>query len=284
MDSSTVEMTTAREHFSLNKIADLVQSYQAPASAFDRNGSWTSTYTINTLLQEGGFGTEGGLTVERVPRADGGCQLRIDCHRMGRSGFAYRVHVDAECANDALSTPRSWTASSKMAKLPDDPPYLNSGLVKKGAVENGMMRLITGSETQETPLVGRHTLKWCLIDATQRLPGATTKDIDFTLIDEFDQARPGQRLSYRKTAVIEMNGCARRLTAHQHLGSGVIPTVYWIDEDGLLLFIMTGQEIYVLHSSNGATAEFDVHNTMQKPLIGDLAPKGNGNERSDQDR
>jgi hypothetical protein len=274
MDSSTVDVTGAREHFALNKIAGLVESYQAPASEFDPNGNWSSTYTINTLLQEGAFGSEGELTVERVLADDGGFQLRIDCHRSGRSGFAYRVHVDAECSDDALSTPRSWNAVSKIAKSVGDPPYMGSGLVKKGTVEDGALRLVTGSDARVIPLPGHHTLKWCLVDATQRLPGAATEDIEFSLVDEFDQVRSGQCLSYMESAAIEMNGTVGRLTAYQHLGAGVIPTVYWVDEDGRLLFIMTGQEVYVLKTSNGATAQFSPRNTMQMPLIGNRASRG----------
>jgi len=52
----------------------------------------------------------------------------------------------------------------------------------------------------------------------------------------------------RKTYMAKEGGRDVRLHAYSQVGRGIVPWVYWVDEQGRLLFIVAGLEGYVLNA------------------------------------
>jgi hypothetical protein len=122
---------------------------------------------------------------------------------------------------------------------------------------------------------GAFTLTWCLFDAVQRLNGAAMTPVRFTLIDRFhNEIKGGQRLGFRGAVTVDLGGkrvwreekrelergaiyrpvpgredaVPTTLLAYDHTGRGIVPTVYWVAEQGRLLFLLSGLFGYVFNA------------------------------------
>lgn len=240
-----MEITKAQDHFSLNKIDSIISDYLPPDEDFDPSGSWRHEYDWYGI-PAGRPWVFGSLILQREAGFDGLSRLTVDSRRQGKSGFSFFVHAEFSCQNDVLATPLSWNSSSKMAKEAGDKPYLNSLLEKRAIVEGNNLRIKVGEHHTEANIESPYTSKWCLMDAVQRLGGVETGSIDFSLVDEVDQVRQNQTLTFQKRASVSMSGGGCEMDAYIHIGHGVIPTVFWVDEKGRLLFVVSGLEILVL--------------------------------------
>jgi hypothetical protein len=253
----------ARQHFSLNKIAAVVDSYQKPEAPFDPHGDYTHTYALCTILG-GNFGEEGELRLRRTRVEDGTAVLEVDVRREGTSNFHHFTTARILSRNDQLSSPISWEWSTKIAPDADAPGLLFTGLSRSGSAnENGVA--FEGKEQPGAPLPGAYTTEYSLFDAVQRLAGPFDP-VQFTHIDRLDAVQPDHTLRYEGEAQIDLAGQPQTLRAYTHLGPGILPAVYWVEESGRLLFVLVGQEVYVLKEAAGQPARFAAKLTLEPPL------------------
>ena len=108
--------------------------------------------------------------------------------------------------------------------------------------------LTDGRTQRQIPAPGAYAVNWALFEAVGRLPREEFEPLRFTMLDHFDQLKPGQVLSYRETADVSLGGRSVRLHAYDHLGEGIVPWIYWVDDEGRLLFAVSGLEAYLLDS------------------------------------
>ncbi len=265
MENPGLPLTDPRDHFSLNRIPFVVERYRPPEGTFDPAGTWVQEYDY-VALGYWHFRTQGSLRIARRPIGNGSVSLRFDMDRIGRTGYSHYIVAEMEAHDDALAVPKAWRMEAKIAKSGDDPPYLFSGMRKMGRLEGATLTVVTGGDAESTALPGPCTCKWSLIDVAQRLPREKTERLRFSLIDEFDEVRHNQYITYRTTAMLPLRDGPAKLTAYEHLGEGVIPTVYWVDERGRTLFVVTGVEAFVLRSSCGVPAETGLAAIQGQPL------------------
>jgi hypothetical protein len=237
-----------QDDFSLKKIETILADYSPTISDFHPSGFWKNEYDWYGI-PAGKPWLFGSMCLRRESGSGDISSLTVDCRRLGKSGFHFFVHAEFVCLNDALSTPSSWVSTSKMAREAGDEPYLNSGLSKEGVVEGNTLRITAGDHLTEAEIPGAYTSKWCLMDAIQRLAGSETDPIAFSLIDEVDQVRHNQTVAFRKQASVLIGDQNCELDSYSHTGEGVIPTVFWVDKSGRLLFVISGIEILVLKKS-----------------------------------
>lgn len=269
MSDQTASETPVRRSFSLNKIAGVVESYVPPAGNFSPESAYELRFGLYTILSPKRFGQEGELRIAAVPTDDGHVFVEIRVQRTGTSGYSQYIAFRTDCRRELLTVPERWTASSKLALSDDALPYLHTGLLKHGAADPGALVIECEGVRQTRSLSSPYTAKWLLIDAVQRLNGDSELPCEFTVIDEFDDARPGQRLERKSRISVSLAATeAQTVTAFQHTGAGVIPTVYWVDDQGRVLFIISGQEVYILLESNGAKAQFDATVSVEVPAHG----------------
>ena len=267
MPETTLEAYSPREHFSLNKIGKVAETYTLDAGDFDPEGAYRHTYDMCTILNDNAFSSEGTITIERIPGDNGEFTLEILCDRRTiHNPHSFIMDAELECRNDTLSTPTQWQFHSKIALSPEDEPYLLSGQHKTVSVRNGEVVIEShNGQVKRTPIPGEHTCKWCLLDAVQRMPGADLTAQSFALIDEFDEVHLDQEISFGEAARIEMTDGPQDFTLYKHLGKGVIPTVFWVDSAGRLLFLTTGNEAYVLREADGVSADYNGRDELTFP-------------------
>ena len=236
------------DQFTLNIVAGHLRGFQPPDRPHDPQADWQLAYGVYTLggIQNHG-GRTGSLTICRKASADRGAVLQVDYQKIVRPDFSQQVAAQIHCRGDALSTPLHWTFSSQILN-PSGQPVEHTAL-KKTAVADGRRIEITDGRTRRSiPAPSAYTVNWALFDAVGRLPRKELEPLRFTMLDHFDQLKPGQVLSYRKTADVPLGDRPLRLHAYDHLGRGVVPWIYWVDDQGRLLFAVSGLEAYLLVS------------------------------------
>lgn len=243
------------DDFSLRKVAYLLGDYTPPPMAsFDPAGRWQQSYTMFVLNRPTG-NKVGEFSLERAVKGRQSFALSVRTRRFGNSGFSLFQQAEIQCRTDTLATPVSWVFDTKMARDAADQPYLGSGRRLSAAVANGALVVRDRWRTRKTSIDGPYSNEWTLLEAVQRLPGKQTKDLDYTLIGEYDTPQPGHRLAYRTHAQVTFASGPAQLTGYYDLGPAVVPTVYWIDEHRRLLFVCTGLVVYALNATNGMTGQ-----------------------------
>jgi len=228
-------------------IARVLRELNMPQDAFNPVGEWSHTYIDGSSFFALGR-VQGTLKIKRDMN---GALHIVNSRPTVDRGYRFFTIARLESLSDELSTPRSWEVHSKIAADIDAPAYLNTGLHKRFKVENGLLSIASGAHRQTLTLKGRYTCKHALLDAVQRLPGADVPALKFTMLDEYDQPCPDQRLRLRcKTKATFKNGTGEVYVFDQ-IGFATVPATFCVDSSGRLLAYVAGMQSLILYSENG---------------------------------
>jgi hypothetical protein len=248
-----LQPTPLQELFTLNLLAPGLTAFVPPSGPFDPAGEWTQRWGVHTLNV--GVGRVGQLTLTRRKTADG-LTLALDYEKHGPIGVFQKTAGTLDCAADALATPRRWQWTTDMVSAPgsaaEGVPLAGMRLEKSATLENGHWTRACGGVTRHADLPGPVALNWALFEAVQRLPRALARPLAFTLIDDLDQPKPEQELRAHEEALAPLPAAPDaplRLHSFRQLGRGIVPWIYWLDEQGRLLFAVAGIEAYILESN-----------------------------------
>lgn len=271
-----LETTMLGDDFSLEFISARLTNFQIPDGAFDPNGDWQLDYGVYTFSAQSQKPTPGGLVgrmaLTRKAVAENEAELTLDYEKAG-PGTVQKVAGKIRCKTDALSTPIRWEYSAQVVDS-QGKPYENSIISKRAEAANGRIEIADSHSTRRISLNSPFTVNWAVWDAVMRMPREPAGPISFTMLDHFDQLKRGQTLAFRKSAVLTLGqrrvkeqvwqelekgrirqtrwattgGREVTLHAFQQLGEGIVPWVYWTDDQGRLLFAVSGLEVYVLDS------------------------------------
>jgi len=240
----SIAKSNVPDEFPLNTMGPVLGRFSPPLS-FDPAGPWENTYGVYTLV---GAGRVGSLRLERKVGAGGRVTLDVR-YEKGLTDGRQEVVGAMQLGGDApLSTPVAWTFQTQVFDAEGRRvPYTR--LQKSATVGNDAIEIRDSGGIRRLPVRGPYTLNWALFDAVGRLPREKTEPLDFTLIDHFDQLKPNQTLCFRKTTTVTVAGNPLRLHAYDQIGEGIVPWVYWVDDQGRLLFVVSGLEGYLWEPS-----------------------------------
>jgi len=256
-----------RTLFPLSVLAPALAKFTPPEGAFDPKGSWTHRYGVYTVGQRG-CGRVGQAELSRKPAGDA-LRLGVRYDKTAAGGINH-VNADIQCRADALASPVAWRVRTGSTGT-GGKPVPRTEVDQVATLDGERIELAAGPVRRTLRVPSPFTLNWCLFDAVQRLPGEGMKPIPFTLLDDFDQVKPDQRLSFHGRVAIPLGG---RPTVTHHVqklekgtiyrpmlgrtggrevsfmtysltGRGIVPWVYYVDEAGRLLFAVSGIEGYV---------------------------------------
>ena len=264
-------VTQMTDHFPLAHIERALEGFQPPTEAFDPAGAWANAYDIWECSQ--GNRKLGALRIEHTPLDERRGKLEVRYRKVAAGGIL-RAEMSLECKTDGLATPIRWQAQSCVHDT-EDKPIEDTRLQETGEAGERALRVKVGETPVRIPVGGPFTFGWCLFEAVQRLDGERMQPREFTLIDRLNhQVKPDQRLAFRTGATVELGGkrvwreekqplevgavyrpvparegaTATALRAYNQTGRGIVPTVYWVDERGRLLFALSGLIGYVLNA------------------------------------
>ncbi|MHC5058442.1 MAG: hypothetical protein ACYTKD_27610 [Planctomycetota bacterium] len=158
------------------------------------------------------------------------------------------VHVteaSIRCESDRLSSPRSWKVLTRLARVGNGDDFAGVSLRARGTLRDGCLEVSRGGRTSARPIGGPVTSSWSLLDALGRIGEVGGDVIRFTLLDELDKIKTGQRLRFRETTTIRFAGESRRVNCFEHVGRGALPWVYYVDGTCGLLLATSGLRAYI---------------------------------------
>jgi len=269
------EILRPKDVFPLNIVEGHLLGFQTPSGEFDPNGSWETVYGVYTLGSFGPAGRKvGSLRLKSSAGEAGQSVLEVQYDKTVGGVGAQRATGKVVCRGDRLCSPERWsfgygTIDAGGRTLP------GSALEKTAVAGEGWVEINDGRRRRRVDVGPAFTLHWTLLVAVQRLPRQPSPPIQFTLIEHFDQVKPKQTLSFRGTTEIMLGermvqrkqleqlekgrivhtvmapegGETVRLHSFDHLGWGVVPWVYWVDDAGRLLFAVSGLEAYLIESA-----------------------------------
>ena len=239
-------MLTNREalQHTLQLIEPELGNFVPPQGAFDPAGSWTHVYRIAAVKQSRSPSPRelgGQVTIHRYGQPNG--PLLEVKQQMITKGYASWSNATIECGDDQLSTPRRWTVESWTCS-PDKKEEAESRLKFAAEPARGEIRF-SGICKPPLRVAADWTLDWALLDALQRLP-QDCGDLSFDLVEDYDLLRPRQRLSSTGPVTAKLGGKETELYGFCHIGSGTLPTHYWLDRQQRLLFVLHYYRVFVL--------------------------------------
>ena len=235
--------------FPLNTVGNVISLLRPPGEAFDAGGGFEATYGVFATPR--GATRTGELRLRRSKGGDGRIVLVMHMTRRQPGGHVQRTVARMHCKADALATPVEWTFESDL-RTSDKKVVPHTRIRKTAAAGDGEIVIKDGPHVQRLEVASAYTINWALFEAVGRLPRKAFPPIDFDLIDHFDQLKAAQTLSYRASRKVRLAGRPVRLHAYDHLGRGIVPWVYYVDERGLLVRAVSGLEAYGLLSAGPA--------------------------------
>ena len=228
--------------YSLDGIAPVLAKYRVPAGTPEASGPWTRVYAHYSLHNLNA--SDGTVTITHRPGTVSG--LGIDYRMMIEGGRRqYHETMDLHFAwSDKLPIPKTWEMESSVmedGKALDGLSAKSSGVLRDNTL---VMKTVNGTHAYKAP--GPATVNWQLFDVVSRLGGKRIEPLSFTLIDHGDKVKPEATLSYRKRVTVVIGEAEMPLQSYELKGRGILPTVFWTDERGLLLFVVSGLEAYCL--------------------------------------
>lgn len=210
--------------FPLSFLSPLLARLSVPASEFRPDAEWKSRYRTHCLVGNVKL-PNGSVVIERS--IDGkGSRLRVRCERTVGPGKVHVISGEVRCAADQLGTPLSWSLAGDS---------VGAGGARLRTSRSGEARKSRGSVSHE----------WSLIDAIQRLPRAPFPMLRFSMLTYDGRLLPDQTLTYKGPVEIQAAGSPVRLHAYEHLGTGVLPWIYYTGESGRLLIAASGLQAWV---------------------------------------
>ena len=258
--------------FSLDMLAAHLPGFRPPQGPHDPAGDWDLSYRQYCLASLAGFGGQHGTVhIRRRRGREGTFSMRVECERRVWGKHIVKLAADLEARAEHLPVPLRWSWQSEIVEngrhtIPE------SQLTRSAALEGNIVQF--AGRGRKLSMDGPCTLNWLLFEAVGRLPREVFSPLQFTLLDQFDAAKPHHTLSYAETLTVQVGdrpvqrteieqlekgrihktswaaagGQPVRLHAYHHLGNGVVPWIYWVDDQGRLLFAVSGFEAYALES------------------------------------
>jgi len=260
--------TPMEEIFSFGHFTPALNGFKPPRGPFDPAGAWTQGYNI--IMALGRTNVIGGLRIQREPLPGGKSRLKV-AHQKRAAGGSLHLTAEIDCSADALSKPTGWRLETVVQDAAGKP--MEETRLRESVTVQGDHLLVSDGATQRKLNVSEpFTMPWALMDAVQRLPSREMHPQSFTLVDRLNnQVKPGHLLSPHGEKVVALGGrsvwteekqplevgtvfrpvrsrqgtVSTTLRAYRETGHGILPTVYWVDEQGRLLFVFSGLIAYV---------------------------------------
>jgi hypothetical protein len=232
-----------------------LEGLSPPTEAFDPEGPWEHVYRIWAVAAAPARCHLGYLRIRRQPdRRASSVTLTVEKRLYLMGGDAYQTNAEIKCADDLLGTPRSWRIESVIIGT-DGKPVEATRVKERVNLKNDKLRVNAGGRTMARDAGSPLTTDWGLFDVVQRLPGEKTEALEFAMLEELDMLKQGQRLTYRGTGELALNGHTLRLACYEVLGRGILPYAYWVDQRRRLMMAISHTRTYICDPDAPARVE-----------------------------
>ena len=198
---------------------------------FKPDGNWVNTYRIWTChgYRESGNQNVGYLRIKRLAKSNDSLTLKAHQEVLQTDALVNIVEATIECRNNQLASPIQCKVSSRFIDADGRQiPQLSSddnGIAAKG--------------------LNRRTCDFSLFEVVQRLEFNRHTSLNFDMLEGLSLFKKDQHLSYRNLYPAKIGGKNISLHCFVQLGSGILPTEYWLDEHHRLLIVTSMNKAYI---------------------------------------
>jgi hypothetical protein len=236
-------------HHSLESIERGLKDFVPPSGPFDPQGSWTHSYRIWQISGAPPDIIGGELKIRRATQPEG-VLLEVQQESLMRlfkdKRYGYCVKASIRSAVDQWSTPRQFAAETWTNRQGEE--EAGSRLKFAARAAGGEIRF-SGLKKPAVRLTPPWTLDWALFDVVQRLPAGEPHEFVLDVVEDGDLLRPRQRLTYAGSLTTKLGGKASELYGFCRVGTGALPTLYWLDQQHRLLFAIETYRAFILQTS-----------------------------------
>jgi hypothetical protein len=217
------------------KALGVIGDFPAIEPGWDPQDSWSALYRICMVSGRVNRFQQSGLLrlIRHAGTQTREFRLTVDRYMKNETDRCHHHHAEIVCRGDALGSPVSWKLTS-------------SYLTPQGAADPTVSRTTSWKAPGSA---GALTTNWGLFEAVQRLPFKTASSLEFTMLETLDLPKENQRLSYRGELMFPADVGPVTLHSFQHLGRGILPMEYFVDEDHRLVACANSSRVYVLESA-----------------------------------
>ena len=213
-----------------------------PRIDFKPGSPFQASYTLFSLGYDL-FRKEGSVSFAWKPgKANVNCECMVERNTEAEDLKSY-FYQTSRHKNDRYLTPVEWTRHSRMAKNPEAPAYPVTELGGKIRLNKNTLHIAETGKSFNKPMEGVPLLKWAHWGLLPSLEDH--EDFIFDWIDEMEQIFKGHQIRFRGKITLETKGGEINLSSFHHTGTGIIPTVYWLTGNKVLLFVVSGTEVYI---------------------------------------
>lgn len=231
---------------------------------FDPAGTWLHTYRLVGARGFHGENTAVGIIrMKRIAIGEDRFRLGIESRIVLQEAMENRVTANAECSAGQPATPLTWTHLSEH-RGPEGNFFPRLRLKQEGETHNGRIKIDVDRHSYHPELSNPWTTEFVLFESLQRLPFAGAPDIYFDLFEDFSMVKRNQRLIYRGPRDFDLGEAGEhRLHRFDHIGSGIVPFEYYLDEAHRLLVAISGNKFLVLDDDERAHATIEAFRERQ---------------------
>ena len=270
----------------LEMIQLLLCSYVPPKGALEQSDNYFSHYVLLGNPIKNNYFYNGSFQIAKVTKQN---KITVSIHSMRKASsqmffnidcnFTFGNFLSSSQSNSSLNFPTLWSSKSGLCKN-DGTSFMPETILQKSVrLDGDQMTIETKGDIQKANVGNLCIPKWCLFEVIknfQRLP--KTEKLSFVLVDEVDEIHTDQTVSfYRKVKIVpseiaiklkelgidqktlpnKISKESYELFGYLHTGKGVIPTVYWLDKTGRVIFVISGIEIFALLEGDISQWGFD---------------------------
>lgn len=232
----------------LLKELDAFDELPSTPEGFKPAGSWVNTYRIWTChgYRESGNQNVGFLRIRKKAQGGGDTfELYVEQTVLQTDAMLSTTAAQITCLNNEYASPVRWQISNLLFG-PRGKVLEELSTAENVSIEGQTMKIETPTGTLHRQVGTPLTSDWSLFEAAQRWDTGEAGHLLVTMLEGLRTFKPEQHITYRGLPQMELGPGATRLYCFAQLGSGNLPTEYWLDKSHRLLIVTSMNKAYIL--------------------------------------
>ena len=222
--------------------------FPSTPEGFKPTGSWVNTYRIWTChgFRESGNQSVGFLRIQKKVSGSGDTfDLYVEQTVLETDAMLSTTAAQITCLNNEYASPVRWRISNRFFG-PRGKGLNELSTAENVSIEGQAMKIEAPTGTLRRQVGTPLTSDWSLFEAAQRWDVGEARHLLVTMLEGLRIFKPAQHITYRGFPQIELGPGGTRLYCFAQLGSGILPTEYWLDRSHRLLVVTSMNKAYIL--------------------------------------
>jgi hypothetical protein len=225
-----------------------VDTFPQTPGDFKPAEDWVNTYRIWTChgYRESGNENVGFLRIQKkTAREDNTFELHTEQAVLQTDAMLNTIKTQITCLDNEYASPVQWTLSSHFTG-PTGKVLGELNTTENVSIKGMTMTIETPAGTLHRQVDTPLTSDWSLFEAAQRWDVGEARHLRMTMLEGLHALKPEQHITYRGLSQMGDGSGATRLFRFAQLGTGILPTEYWLDMSHRLLVVTSMNKAYIL--------------------------------------